>query len=85
MKVIAVTEALICLVLAANTWPAVESAFGDDIKKEVFSEWSMYTHMHTLYIHIHTIHIRTYTYPLHTLHTHCIRIHHIHSAENCQC
>ena len=62
-----ITE-LICLVLAANTWPAVESAIGDDIKKEVFSEWSKYTHICTLYIRIHTMHIHTYTYPLHT---HC--------------
>ena len=74
MKMFTITEALICLVLAAYTWPAVESAFGDDIKREVFSEWSKYTHVHTLYICCCTVHtLDTYMHA-HTspLHTHCI-------------
>ena len=70
MKVFAVTETLIYLVLAATTWPAVESAFGDDMKREVFSEWSNYA--------------RTYVYTLtHYIHTACTL--HIHSVENLQC
>ena len=64
VQVFTVSAALICLVLAANTWPTVESAFGDDMKKEIYSECSKYTHICTLCTYACTLctYVHTYTH-----------------------
>ena len=64
VQVFTVTAALFGLVLATNIWPAVESAFGDDMKREIFSEWSKYTHICTLCTYTCTLctYVHTYTH-----------------------